>query len=75
MTRFFAYEAFLANIETMQADADMTARVMPMWMHQERGVEALAKTLSPEVCQDYDLRKGLTFDDLLIKVRRYKLCS
>ena len=45
-----------------------TLKNMPDWHAYERGIEALANALTPLEDRDGINRKGLTFEDLLIKV-------
>ena len=70
MGRFFVYEEYGARYESMVGDMISTTRNIPNWPIYERGVEALANTLAPTSSRDgLTSRKGLTFGDLLIKVR------
>lgn len=41
---------------------------IPNWQAYERGIEALANSLAPSRKEDAYSRKGLMFEDLLIKV-------
>jgi hypothetical protein len=73
MMRFFVYEAFVANNEIMRSDAALTLKAVSEWPSYERGIEALSKSISPMVNREADSRKGLTFNDLLIKVCSFSL--
>jgi hypothetical protein len=67
MTRFLAYEAYVANNEVMEEDAFSTSKLIPTWPAYERGVEALASSTNSIYHHEARARKGLTFSDLLIK--------
>jgi hypothetical protein len=67
MSRFLAYEAYVANNEVMEEDALSTSRLIPTWPAYERGVEALASSLNSIWHHEARNRRGLTFSDLLIK--------
>ena len=66
--RFFVYEEYGAKYELMLRDLTSTSRTIPNWHAYERGIEALANSLTPSSSQGEVSRKGLTFEDLLIKV-------
>jgi hypothetical protein len=68
LTRFFIYEEYGAKYESMLHDMATTSKQIPNWHAYERGIEALAHSLIS--CNPYGgtNRKGLTFEDLLIKV-------
>ncbi len=70
MMRFFVYEEYGAKYELMLRDLTSTSRSIPNWHAYERGIEALANSLASSSTQGEICRKGLTFEDLLIKVRR-----
>lgn len=46
-----------------------TSKNIPNWHAYERGIEALANSLAPSRKEDAYTRKGLAFEDLLIKVK------
>jgi len=68
MTRFFVYEEYGAKYESMLRDMTTTSKQIPNWHAYERGIEALAHSLLSSNLQGGTNRKGLTFEDLLIKV-------
>ena len=68
MTRFFVYEEYGAEYESMLRDMATTSKHIPNWHAYERGIEALAHSLTSNSSQGGTNRKGLTFADLLIKV-------
>ena len=68
MSRFFAYEEYSAEYEASKKDMIATSKNIPNWHAYERGIEALANSLAPSRKEDAYNRKGLTFEDLLIKV-------
>ena len=68
MLRFFVYEEYGAKYEMMLRDLTSTSRSIPNWHAYERGIEALANSLASTNTQGETSRKGLTFEDLLIKV-------
>ncbi len=68
MFRFFVYEEYGAKYELMLRDLTSTSRTIPNWHAYERGVEALANSLTSTNTPGEVSRKGLTFEDLLIKV-------
>lgn len=68
MTRFFVYEEYGAKYESMLHDMAMTSKQIPTWHAYERGIEALAHSLISSNSYGRTNRKGLTFEDLLIKV-------
>ena len=45
------------------------SKTMPNWAAYERGIEALVNSLVPSNSCTDDNKKGLTLEDLLIKVR------
>ena len=75
MARFFVYEEYGASYESMLYDINLTSKNIPNWQAYERGIEALANTLAPDNSRDGRSRKGLTFGDLLIKVRSSLHCA
>lgn len=68
MNRFFAYEEYGAKYEMMVQDMASTYSSIPNWNAYERGIEALANSLTSINGREANSRKGLTFGDLLIKV-------
>lgn len=68
MNRFFAYEEYGAKYEMMVQDMTATYNSIPDWHAYERGIEALANSLTSMNGREAHSRKGLTFGDLLIKV-------
>ncbi|KAF2839300.1 hypothetical protein M501DRAFT_954611 [Patellaria atrata CBS 101060] len=75
--RFFAYEAYGAQYETMLQDLESTHKLIPTWHSYEKGIEALSNSLNPAYIKASSGKRGLTFADLLIKpiqrVCRYPL--
>lgn len=68
MNRFFAYEEYGAKYELMVKDVASTYRTMPQWEAYQKGLEALAASLSSVNTQHERSKKSLTVGDLLIKV-------
>lgn len=68
MYRFFAYEEYGAKYEMVMRDMAATYSSIPNWHAYERGIEALANSLTSMNGRDANSKKGLSFDDLLIKV-------
>lgn len=68
MYRFFAYEEYGAKYEMMVKDVASTYRTLPQWEVYQKGLEALAASLTSINSQHENFRKGLTVGDLLIKV-------
>lgn len=68
MTRFFVYEEYGAKYESMLRDMASVSKHIPNWQAYERGIEALARALLPSSSDEGKNRKGLTFEDMLIKV-------
>ena len=68
MTRFFVYEEYGAKYEVTLRDMASASKHIPNWHAYERGIEALAHSLVGNTSRDGSNRKGLTFEDLLIKV-------
>ena len=75
MSRFFVYEEYGARYESMLQDMTSTSLAIPNWQAYERGIEALANTLAPAGNREGRNKKGLTFGDLLIKVKHCFLIS
>lgn len=68
MGRFFIYEEYGAKYELMLRDMTVTSKSISNWNAFERSIEALANALTLSNTNDDNGRKGLTFEDLLIKV-------
>ena len=68
MNRFFAYEEYGAKYELMVKDVASTYRTLPQWEAYQKGLEALAASLSSLNSQHERSKKSLTVGDLLIKV-------
>lgn len=68
MKEFFAYEEYAGKYESMAQQLASTYREMSTKGLIERGIENLARTLQPSDGRADDVKKGLTFQDLLIKV-------
>lgn len=66
--RFFVYEEYGAKYESMLQNMAALARSMPKWSAYERGIEALVNSLVPQGIGAEGSKKGLTYEDLLIKV-------
>jgi hypothetical protein len=69
MHRFFAYEEYGAKYEIMVKDVASTYRTLPQWELYQKGLEALAASLSSVNVQHEQPNKSLTVGDLLVKVR------
>ncbi|KAL9045639.1 MAG: hypothetical protein Q9214_001349 [Letrouitia sp. 1 TL-2023] len=67
MGRFFIYEEYGAKYELMLRDMTVTSKSITNWNAFERSIEALANSLASSNTNDDNGRKGLTFEDLLIK--------
>jgi hypothetical protein len=68
MNRFFIYEEYGAKYEMMMKDVASAHRAMPQWDTYQRGLEALASTLSAANSHVDHSKKALTIGDLLVKV-------
>jgi hypothetical protein len=68
MHRFFVYEEYGAKYEMMVKDVASTHRTIPQWDTYQKGLEALASSLSSINCQEEHSKKSLTVGDLLVKV-------
>lgn len=71
MARFFVYEEYGAKYESTLHDMASASKHIPNWHAYERGIEALAHSLKSNSGREGNNRKGLTFEDLLIKVRTH----
>jgi hypothetical protein len=69
MHRFFIYEEYSAKYEMMVRDVASTYRTIPQWDAYQKGLEALAASLSSINNQNEHSKKSLTVGDLLVKVR------
>lgn len=67
--RFFLYEEYGAKYESMLRNMAMLSKIIPQWSTYERGIEALVNSLFPQNGGLEGSRKGLTHEDLLIKVK------
>lgn len=67
MKRFLAYEEYAAKYEMMAQQLASTYRDRASKEVVERGIEVLARTLESRDGHDDGGKKGLTFQDLLIK--------
>lgn len=68
MGRFFVYEEYGAKYESMLLEMTSTSKTIPNFQVYERGIEALAHSLASTSTRTSYSRKGMTFEDLLIKV-------
>lgn len=68
MGSFFIYEEYGAKYESMMLEMTAASKAIPNWHIYERGIEALANSLFSTSSQAVQSRKGLAFEDLLIKV-------
>lgn len=66
MSRFFVYEEYGARYQSVARDLAVVSRAVPTWTAYERCIEALANSLG--CTNDEGSRRGLSFEDLLIKV-------
>ncbi len=67
MGRFFVYEEYGAKYESMLLDMTSASKGIANWHVYERGIEALAHSLASTSTRALSCKKGLTFEDLLIK--------
>jgi len=75
MKEFLAYEEYAGKYESMAQQLASTYKEMSTKELVERGIENLARTLQPSDGRADDVRKGLTFQDLLIKVCKMCHCD
>ena len=68
LKRFFLYEEYGAKYESMLRNMAMLSKIIPNWSTYERGIEALVNSLIPRNGVLQGSKKGLTHEDLLIKV-------
>ncbi|KAI0553773.1 Dbl homology domain-containing protein [Xylaria curta] len=67
MNRFLIYEEYGARYELMIKDIASTHRMLPHWEDYQKGIEALAASLSAANNYMGHSRKSLTIGDLLVK--------
>lgn len=67
LARFFIYEEYGAQYELMLRNMALTSRSISHWQAFERSIEALANSLSTASGSEASAKKGLAFEDLLIK--------
>lgn len=65
--RFFVYEEYGAQYQLMLRDMVLTSKSISNWQAFERSIEALANSLAPTSGSEDSIKKGLAFEDLLIK--------
>ena len=68
MSRFFVYEEYGARYESMLKLVASISKAIPSWWAYERGIEALVNSLMSKNSAEEKNKKGLTLEDLLIKV-------
>jgi len=68
MKDFLAYEEYAGKYESMAQQLASTYKELSTKEMTERGIENLARTMQPSGGRADDVKKGLTFQDLLIKV-------
>ncbi|KAI1263023.1 Dbl homology domain-containing protein [Xylariaceae sp. FL1019] len=67
MNRFFVYEEYGARYEMMIKDVALAHRTLPHWASYQKGLEALAASLSASNSHLDHSKKSLTIGDLLVK--------
>ncbi|KAI0164875.1 Dbl homology domain-containing protein [Xylariaceae sp. FL1272] len=67
MNRFFIYEEYGARYEMMIKDVALAHRTLPHWASYQKGLEALAASLSASNSHLDQSKKSLTIGDLLVK--------
>ncbi|KAL8800444.1 MAG: hypothetical protein Q9223_007301 [Gallowayella weberi] len=65
--RFFVYEEYGARYESMLRELSTNSKSIPNWHAFERSIEALANSLASSSGSEESVKKGLAFEDLLIK--------
>ncbi|KAL8766511.1 MAG: hypothetical protein Q9209_006727 [Squamulea sp. 1 TL-2023] len=65
--RFSVYEEYGAKYELMLREMSTTSKSIANWHAFERSIEALANSLALASASEESTRKGLSFEDLLIK--------
>ena len=68
MHRFFAYEEYGAKYEMMVKDLASARATIPQWDEYQRGLEALAATVSSANLSRGQPHRALVVGDLLVKV-------
>ena len=74
MSRFYVYEEYGARYESILQLVATTSKTIPTWGAFERGIEALMNSLLPKKQVEEGKKKGLTLEDLLIKVAHAHSC-
>lgn len=69
MQSFFAYEEYGAKYDLMARDLASTYQTLGTDDSFEKGIEVLSRTLDSMKIRSEHGRKGMTFSDLVIKVR------
>lgn len=67
LAHFFIYEEYGAQYELMLRNMTLTSRTINHWQAFERSIEALTNSLSVSSESEESAKKGLAFEDLLIK--------
>ncbi len=67
LSRFFVYEEYGAKYELMLREMSSASKSITNWHAFERSIEALANSLASSSGSGASARKGLSFEDLLIK--------
>lgn len=62
------HEEYAASYDDIKQELAEISRSSPSWMTFERGIEALSHSVVPIVNREGNGKKGLTIEDLLIKV-------
>ena len=68
MQSFFAYEEYGAKYDLMAKDLASTYKTLGTDEAFEKGIEVLSRTLDSMNVRSEHGRKGMTFQDLVIKV-------
>jgi hypothetical protein len=68
MNRFFIYEEYGARYELMIKDVASAHQMLPQWGEYQKGIEALAASISAANHHSGHSKKSLTIGDLLVKV-------
>lgn len=69
MHRFFAYEEYGAKYEMMVKDVASARGTIPQWDEYQKGLEALAASVSSANLNRDQPHRALVVGDLLVKVR------
>ncbi|KAL8673078.1 MAG: hypothetical protein Q9168_002501 [Polycauliona sp. 1 TL-2023] len=67
LSRFFVYEEYGAKYDLMLREMSSISKSITNWHAFERSIEALANSLASSSGSEESARKGLSFEDLLIK--------